>query len=352
MVVLGSTGSIGRAVLDVARRYALPVEVLVAGKNVELLRAQAAEFKPTKVLAATDGESAILDVIADAKSDLVINAIVGSPGLKPTLKALECSKKLAIANKESLVIAGKFIAEMPAARQIRPIDSEHFGLWYLLRGRDLASVKRLVITASGGALRDYAISEIANAPLKAVLRHPNWQMGAKITTDSATMVNKLFEILEARHLFGASQIDAFLERNSAIHALVEFRDGSIAAQFAPNDMRLTIAFAILGDVAEPFAGRVDLTALGAGRFEEIDEARYPVWRLKNLLLEKPELGAILNAANEAAVEAFLARKAPFGAIALTILAAFERFSAPPATIEEALALHDEVLRWAQKSLRY
>ena len=200
MILLGSTGSIGVNTLEVATKFSLHVEVLVAGKNIQLLNKQIAQHKPKVVVVAEQedvvhvehdnvysGQEAILRVIEDAQSNLVVNALVGFLGLAPTLKALECNKKVALANKESLVAAGAFID----TSKIQPIDSEHFGLWYLMQDRP---VSKMIITASGGAFRDWDITKLQNATLADTQKHPNWSMGQKITIDSATMVNKMFEL--------------------------------------------------------------------------------------------------------------------------------------------------------------
>ncbi|MDR2153236.1 MAG: 1-deoxy-D-xylulose-5-phosphate reductoisomerase [Helicobacteraceae bacterium] len=352
MIVLGSTGSIGCAALDVAARFNLPIETLVAGFNVDRLNEQIRRFKPRQVVLADRavaqkvdfpnaqyGKAAILDAIASSQSDLVVNALSGFAGLRPTLKALQCGKRLALANKESLACVGAFLD----TTRISPIDSEHFGVWYLnAAGDSRRLVKRIVLTASGGALRDCPIEEIERAPIERVLRHPNWSMGAKITIDSATMVNKLFELLEARWLFGANAIDAVIERSSIFHALIEFADGCVTAQAAPTDMRLAITYAILGELREPIAGEIDLISLPPIRFEPIDLKRYPAWAIKETLLNEPRLGAVLNAANEAAIARYRSGEISFGRISRMILEAFERFSSPPKTIDEAIALHEEV----------
>ena len=355
MILLGSTGSIGTAALDIARRFSLPVETLVAGNNAALLQQQIDEFSPKRVVTATAegaakirhprvryGEAAVLEAIEESQSPIVLNALVGFLGLKPTLKAIECGKKVALANKESLVAAGSFVD----VSQIHPVDSEHFGLWYLLGDR---AASRLVLTASGGALRDWPIERIEGAGLEAVLKHPNWAMGSKITIDSATMVNKLFEVLEARWLFGNCAIDAVIERQSIVHALVTFQDGCTTAQLSQADMRLPIAHALLERVDDPIAPAVDLLALAPLRFEPIDPQRYPAWQLKNPLLQTPQLGAVVNAANEAAMERYLAKEIAFGGMARLILAAFERFQTPPENLEAVFALDNEVRSWCQKA---
>ena len=355
MVLLGSTGSIGTATLSVAREFHLRVETLVAGRNTDQLNAQIAEFRPKRVVVA-DREAAakvnfdgvqygaerIVEAVRESESDLVVNALVGFAGLAPTAAALGCGKRLALANKESLVCAGAFVS----AERITPIDSEHFGVQYLISGTE-AKIARLIITASGGALRDTPIEAIENAGLTQVLKHPNWSMGAKITIDSATMINKLFEVLEARWLFGAHEIDALIERSSVIHAMIEFADGCIKAHACKNDMRLAIANAVCGVLSEPLAGRLELCDLAAIKFEPISAARYPAWQIKDALLQTPALGVVINAANDVAVARFRAGAISFGVIARTVLAAFERFSTPPKSLDEAIELHKEAEAWAR-----
>jgi 1-deoxy-D-xylulose-5-phosphate reductoisomerase len=357
MILLGSTGSIGVNTLEIARRFNIDVEVLVAGNNYKLLNSQIREFKPKFVVVKDKevakrinfkgimwGEEAILEVIERAKSELVVNALVGDVGLRPTLKALECNKKIALANKESLVNAGKFID----TSKITPIDSEHFGLWYLLRGKN--NFKKLFITASGGALRDWKIEDIKKARLKDVLNHPNWSMGVKITIDSATMVNKLFELLEAKWLFDTKEVDAFIETKSIIHALVEWEDGSTTAHISKTDMKLPIAFAILKRVEERILEPVNLLKVKSLEFREITEKRYPVWEIKDLLLEKSDLGVVVNTANEFAIEKFLKEEIGFLDISKTILKAVREFEDIKInSIEEIFDVKREVRKWCESN---
>jgi len=331
MILLGSTGSIGVNTLNIAREFGLNVDTLVAGKNYKLLNEQIKEFNPKRVVVqdkntaqkinfknVTYSEDAILRAIEESSSEVVVNALVGSAGIKPTLKTKELGKKLALANKESLVIAGKFID----TSDITPIDSEHFGLWYLHNDKKIHS---MTITASGGALRDFEINRIKNASLNDVLKHPNWSMGRKITIDSATMVNKLFEILEARWLFNCSKIDAIIETKSIIHSLINFSDGSSTAHIAYADMRLPIAFALLGKVEKQITEFVDLVKVGSLDFREIETKRYPVWQLKEKLLQKPEMGVVINSANEIATKKFINSEIKFGDISDIILKEFQRY---------------------------
>jgi 1-deoxy-D-xylulose-5-phosphate reductoisomerase len=332
MIILGSTGSIGVNTLNIAREFELEVETLVAGNNYKLLNKQIKEFKPKNVVVSNKniaqkidfknvkyGESAILDAIEESKSDLVINAIVGEAGLKPTLKTNECGKKLALANKESLVIAGKFVD----TSKLTPIDSEHFGLWYLLNNRP---IKRLNITASGGALRDYPIKKLHTATLDEVLNHPNWSMGMKITIDSATMVNKLFEVIEAKWLFGIDNIDAVIETSSTIHSFIDFVDGSTTAHIAYPDMRLPIAFAIMQEVKKEIVTHIDFNKLSQLEFREIDTQRYPIWQIKDEFIKNPDLGVVINTTNEIAINKFINKEINFGDISKMILKNVEKYN--------------------------
>ena len=349
MVLLGSTGSIGLNTLEICRRFHLPVEGLVAGNNLELLQEQIDEFQPELVAIADPdriheirhpriyaGEEGILRLLEESASPRVVNALVGYAGLAPTLKALELGRTLALANKESLVIAGAFLDRS----RIFPIDSEHFGLWYLLNGRPF---RRLVITASGGAFRDRTPEETRRAAYAEALHHPNWSMGDKITIDSASMVNKLFELLEARWLFGTEAVDAVIERRSIVHALVEFSDGSTTAHLADVDMKLPIAYALECPITEPVLEPVNLLGIGPIVFEEIDTERYPLWQLKEELLAHPRLGVVLNAANEAAMEGFRKGHYDFGTMADWILDAWQHFrDREPKSLGEVMKMDKEV----------
>ena len=312
MIVLGCTGSIGVNTLIIAKRFNLDIEVLVAGKNIKLLNKQLQEFNPTLVIVASKediskvnhknikaGQDAILEAIEQSNSNLVVNALVGFFGLKPTLKAIECKKQVALANKESLVVAGKFID----TSYITPIDSEHFGLWYLMDSTKKCD--SLMVTASGGSFRDYPIEKLKDVTVKEALNHPNWSMGNKITIDSATMTNKLFELIEARWLFDTRKCDAIIESKSIIHAMVNFTDGSTTAHLANANMQLPISYAIMGKVEEQVLEPVDLLKLQSLEFKKINKARYNIWELKDELLNNDNLGVVLNAVNEVAVERFL-----------------------------------------------
>jgi len=353
LILLGSTGSIGVNALLIAEQFGLSVDTLVAGRNIDLLNAQIAKHSPKRVIVMRDedrdsvhhhdvraGEAAILQAIEESSSMHVVNALVGFVGFRPTLKALECGKKVALANKESLVVGGAFVD----TSTIVPIDSEHFGLWYLNQSQ--RPVRRMVVTASGGAFRDWPLEDLRNATLEDALKHPNWSMGRKITIDSASMMNKLFELLEARWLFGEGEYDALIETRSLIHALIDYTDGSTTAHFAYADMRLPIAYALMGRVDTPIVDRIDLTRVGSLEFRSIKTERYPVWEIKDDLLRNPERGVIVNAANEAAIERFIRGEIRFVDIAKSILKSYETFTHAPASVEEIFEIDTEVRAYA------
>jgi len=354
LILLGSTGSIGVNTLEMAKKFSLSVEVLVAGNNIKLLNKQIKEHNPKIVVIADKadvskvnhknvfyGQDAILRVIEDSSSELVVNALVGFLGLPPTLTALKYGKRVALANKESLVACGAFIE----SSKIQPIDSEHFGLWYLMQNRP---VEKMIITASGGAFRDWEIKRLQNATLADTQKHPNWSMGQKITIDSATMMNKMFELLEARWLFGEGRYDAIIETKSLIHALIDFKDGSTTAHFANASMQLPIAFALNAKMEENILPHVDLLKVGSLEFRQITTDRYPIWQIKEELLKNPARGTVINAANEVAIEKFIAREIGFMDIAKNIIKAYEKFDAVPKSVDEVFALDEEVRRYIKK----
>jgi 1-deoxy-D-xylulose-5-phosphate reductoisomerase len=357
VIVLGCTGSIGVNTLEIAKKFGLNVDVLVAGNNIALLNRQIETHRPSVVVVGENsdpmkvnhhnvlqGEAAILEMIEASNSELVVNALVGFIGLRPTLKAIETGKRVALANKESLVAGGAFID----TTMIQPIDSEHFGLWYL--NNTERPIERMLITASGGAFRDWPIEKIRNATLEDALNHPNWAMGQKITIDSASMMNKMFELLEARWLFGEGNYDAIIETRSLIHALIDYKDGSTTAHFAKANMQLPIAYAVNGSVDEAVLKPVNLLEVGSLEFREITPERYPVWEIKDELLKHPERGVVVNAANEAAIEHFVLGNIGFMDISKTIIDAFERFDSTPKSIDDVFALDAEVRTYYRRNL--
>ena len=233
-------------------------------------------------------------------------------------------KKFALANKESLVAAGKFIDQ----KNLRPIDSEHFGLWYLLQDKKIDS---MMITASGGSFRDYPLNDLKNVSIKEALSHPNWSMGNKITIDSATMTNKMFELMEAAWLFDIRKLDAIIETKSLIHAFINFKDGSTTAHIANASMQLPIAYAILGSCDEEILKPVDLVQVANLEFRKIETSRYPIWEIKDEIVNNLDLGVVLNAANEVAVAKFLNSQIGFLDISKISLNAINKFNNVKAT---------------------
>ena len=349
MIVLGSTGSIGVNTLNIAREFNLDIEILVAGNNIDLLNKQIAEFNPTKVVIANKkdlknvlhdnvsyGEESILEAIYGSNSSLVVNALVGFAGLRPTIESIKLNKKVALANKESLVVAGMFID----TSKIVPIDSEHFGLKYLLNDK---KVDKMIITASGGSFRDTPLNQLAYMSPKEALNHPNWSMGKKITIDSATMTNKLFELLEAKWLFDIDNLDAIIESKSIIHALIDFIDGSTTLHVANTDMRLPIAYAILDQVDRQILKPIDLLKVKELNFQKITSERYPIWNIKDDILKNPHLGVIINAANEVAIKKFLNRQIGFLDISKIVLECYDRFyNFLPKNLDDIFEIDKEV----------
>lgn len=368
MILLGSTGSIGRNALCVAKAFNIPVETLVAGYNIKLLNHQIQMFSPRFVVVAEQslvddvqgdhleavfvGKEGILKAILESHSSFLLNALSGFLGFEPTFYAMSLNKTIALANKESLVVGGTWLE----CQKIIPVDSEHFSLWFLQNENQ--AIRELVLTASGGALRDIPINLLQFQKAKDTLRHPNWAMGQKITIDSATMANKLFEVLEAHWLFGAKHINAFIERNSLIHALIGFYDGSFSAHVAKNDMRLPIAYALLGKDAfkhehqqcAPLFEPLQLSALPAFKFEEINLSRYPLWKLKQQLLQNPQLGVVVNAANEVAVWAYLKDMIPFTKIASIVFDSLNKFSSLSFSLDLIPEIDKNVRLFAKQAL--
>lgn len=337
IAVLGSTGSIGTQTLDVVRHHPDRFEVvaLAAGSRIDLLVEQALEFQPKGVAVADEslaeearrrlpesiavwgGEAGLIEAAAGEETDTVVSAIVGIAGLKPTLAAVRAGIPVALANKESLVAAGHLVMAAAAAKGVPvvPVDSEHSALFQCLNGESMKTVDKLVLTASGGAFRDRRREELADVTPAEALRHPNWNMGAKVTVDSATLANKGLEVMEARWLFDVSydKIDVLLHDESVIHSMVQFADGSVMAQLGTPDMRLPIQYALTWpERLDSPASRLDLAAIGSLRFRRADFDRFPMLRLA---YEAGRAGgtlpAVFNAANEMAVQLFMQERIAF-----------------------------------------
>ena len=343
IAILGSTGSIGTQTLDVARAHTdkLTVEVLTAGHNAKLLIEQAREFKPNAVVIADEtkyaevrealadldikvwtGSKAIEDVVQMSTVDTVVTAMVGYVGLSSTIKAIEAGKNIALANKETLVVAGELITELVAKHKVKvtPVDSEHSAIFQCLVGEP--EVEKLIITASGGPFRTKSIDELRTVTPQQALKHPNWNMGAKITIDSASMMNKGLEVIEAHWLFGIpyEQIEVTVHPQSIIHSMVQFIDGSVKAQMGLPDMRLPIQYALSYPDRWPSDfGRIDFKNQQPLTFEAPDLEKFRCLALAYEALGKGgNMPAIMNAANEVAVAAFLKERIGFLDIAATI----------------------------------
>jgi 1-deoxy-D-xylulose-5-phosphate reductoisomerase len=326
-VILGSTGSIGTQALDVIARHPdeYRVVALAAGRNAELLAEQAQRFGVPTDLACAGADDATLAALAShPDADVVLNAVVGFAGLPATLAALEAGKRLALANKESLIAAGPVVAKARAAGggEIVPVDSEHSAVWQCLRSGRASEVARIVLTASGGPFRGRTLAELADVSPDAALAHPTWTMGAKITIDSSTLMNKGLEVIEAHELFGVGfdRIDVVVHPQSVVHGMVEFTDGATIAQLSMPDMRLPIGLALGAParLGEPF-GAIDWQTLGTLTFEPPDRATFRCLDLAYLAGRAGGTApAVLSAANEVAVEAFLARAIGWTGIAAIV----------------------------------
>ena len=342
LVILGSTGSIGAQALDVVRRNQDRFEVvgLAAAQSHELLVGQIREFLPPVVAVTDEGAAAELrealsglrrvEVIAgtdaaerlarDSDADMVLNAMVGAVGLGPTLATLQSGKMLALANKESLIVGGELVMDLVKGEPDRlvPVDSEHAALAQCLRGERREDLRRVIITASGGPFRGWQRDELARASVKEALEHPTWKMGPKITIDSATLMNKGFEVIEAHYLFGLDyeRIAVVVHPESLVHGIAEFLDGSLIAQIAAPDLRLPIQQALaFPDRLRTGIEPLDLTQVGSLTFESLDRDAFPA---VDLAYTAGRLGAtfpaVMNAANEVAVTAFLEGRIPLTAI--------------------------------------
>lgn len=338
--VLGSTGSIGRQSLAAAAHLGIPVSAIAAGRDIERLERQARQLRPrlaavfderaakalrialadtaTRVISGMEG---LLECAAAPESDCVVTAVSGSVGLQPTLAAIDCGKRIALANKETLVCAGSLVMARAAERgaEIVPVDSEHSAIFQSLGGRlRHGALRRILLTASGGPFRGLTRAETYYKTPAEAVAHPNWSMGAKISVDSATMMNKGLEFIEAMHLFGASpdQITVLIHPQSIVHSGVEFCDGSVVAQLGVADMELPIQYALTYPERAPsLASPLDLFAAGDLHFEAPDMENTPCLALAIAAARRGgSAPCILSAANEAAVGLFLAEKLPFGKI--------------------------------------
>jgi 1-deoxy-D-xylulose-5-phosphate reductoisomerase len=371
--LLGSTGSIGVSTLDVVGAHPdqFAVTALAAGRNITLMKRQIERFRP-RLAAMIDeehagelrrllGPASVTDVLsgpegyretaAAADADMVVSAMVGAAGLLPTLDAIEAGKDIALANKETLVMAGHVVLRKASERGVKiiPVDSEHSAIFQCLQGNRREDVRRIILTASGGPFLHASMEELAKVTIAQALRHPNWTMGKKITIDSATMMNKGLEVIEAGWLFGLSgeAIDVLIHPQSIVHSLVEYRDGSVIAQMGVPDMRLPIAYALsYPNRLNRDEETLDLRKVGTLTFLHPDPVRFPALRLA---YEAAKTGgtmpAVLNGANESAVTAFIAEQIRFDRIVTVVQEVLSRHRGQADPGIDAILAAD---RWARE----
>ena len=373
IVILGSTGSIGSSTLDVVSRFPDRFQIvgLAAGSNDQILEDQIRKFQP-KVVALScpdaakrlrarvgnvqvevlEGEPGLCEVARFPQCDLVISAIVGGAGLKPTLSAIQAGRQVALANKEPMVMAGQLMQQEAHKHGVTifPIDSEHSAIFQSMEGHRKVDIRRVVLTASGGPFWDWPATDFEDITPEQALKHPNWKMGAKITTDSATLMNKGLEVIEARWLFDlpASQIDVVIHRESIIHSLVEYCDGSVISQLGHPDMRTPISYAMNYPERVPLhPPLLDLGKIGKLTFFPPDTEKFPCLQLAyDALAGGAGLPATLNAANEVAVHAFLNNQIAFLDIPKVIEETMTAYCPTPlATIEDVL----DIDQWARRT---
>lgn len=346
LIILGSTGSIGTQALQVARREGYRVTALAAGRNIELLEQQIREFKPALAavfdekaanelkIRVADTETKVLEGVegvceaAQSRGDIVLNAIVGIAGLRPTLAAIDAGKDIALANKETLVTGGEIVNRRAREKGVKilPVDSEHSAIFQSLQGAPEGSLRKILLTASGGPFYGKKRDELQNVTVEQALKHPNWSMGAKITIDSATLMNKGLEVIEAVHLFGVSAdgIEVLVHRQSIVHSGVELNDGAVIAQLGTPDMKLPIQYALTYPERSHAFERLSLADIGTLTFERPDTETF---RCLPLCMEAIRRGGLyptaVNGANEAAVALFLKGKITFLQIAQLVEEALE-----------------------------
>ena len=376
IAVLGSTGSIGTQTLDVCRRLGYEIVALAAGSNAELLEKQAREFSPKLVAAADEnaarrlsialsgtgitvlgGEQAVLEAAA-AECDIVLNAVTGIAGLRPTIAAVEAGNDIALANKETLVAGGRRVMDYAAEHGVKilPVDSEHSAIFQCLQAKgDYARIKKLILTASGGPFFGKTAAELENMRPEDALHHPTWSMGKKVTIDSASMANKGLEIIEAAHLFDVEQnnIDVVIHRESIVHSLVQFTDNSVLAQLGVPDMRTPIQYALTWPERESeAAAELDLANVGTLHFYRQDEEAFPSTGLARYALDKGGTAtAAFNAADEIAVAAFLDGKIKFTDIPKIIEKTIEKEFAKGNSFEEVFYTDSEARKFASALVR-
>ena len=380
IAILGSTGSIGTQTLDVVRQHpdAFSIYALTAHRNIDLLIQQALEFNPVVVCIADErlyqplrdalsdlpirvmaGERAIAEMVTMPAIDVVVAAMVGYAGLRPTIEAIKAKKTIALANKETLVVAGEIICRLAQRHKVSilPVDSEHSAIFQSLVGEEVQSIEKLLLTASGGPFRTFTYEQMQHVTAAQALKHPNWEMGAKITIDSASMMNKGFEVIEARWLFDipVEKIQVLVHPQSVVHSAVQFVDGSVKAQLGTPDMRMPIQYALTYPHRWPSdVPRLDLFSTNQLTFEEPDLQRFPNLRLAYEAMKKGgNMPCILNAANEVVNLAFREEKCGFLQMSDVIAKTMERtaFIAEP-TYEDYVLTDTEARKIATETLKH
>ncbi len=369
--LLGSTGSIGTSTLDVVRKNpeTLKVVAMACGRNIDLAAQQIREFRPELVSVGREedipilkkninhgceilsGEAGAVGVATFPASEIVMSAIVGAAGLKPTYAAITAKKDIALANKETMVVAGEFMNAAAKAHGVRilPFDSEHSAIFQCLAGGNRSEIRRLILTASGGPFLNKPIEDFIDITVDEALKHPNWSMGAKITIDSATLMNKGLELIEARWLFDvpAEKLAVHVHPQSIVHSMVEFHDGSVMAQLGIPDMRVPIAYALSFPSRLPNnLPSLNLIKVGTLSFMEPDEEKFRCLSLAKQVLQRcGTLPAVLNAANEIAVQKFLEKKIPFLQISRVVEETLQAHQVEtPRSIEQIV----EIDQWARR----
>ncbi|WP_170548772.1 1-deoxy-D-xylulose-5-phosphate reductoisomerase [Ruegeria atlantica] len=380
--IFGATGSVGQNTIDLIDRNpsAYDVVALTGGANIEKLADDARRLQADLAVTAHEdqledlraalsgsgveaaaGQVALTEAAA-RPADWVMSAIVGAAGLPPGLEALKQGATLALANKETLVCAGPLVLETARKHNARllPVDSEHSAVFQALVGEDMDAVERIIITASGGAFRDWPLSDLVNATVEQASSHPNWDMGQRITIDSASMFNKALEVIETREFFGVSpdQIEVLVHPESIVHSLVGFNDGAVMAHMGAPDMRHAIGYALhWPDRRKLPVERLNLAKLGQLRFQDPDETRYPALRLARNVMQRGGLsGAVFNAAKERALDLFIARRVSFPEMAQIVESVLDRFETSDGLLDASLTL-DNVLqtdhlarKWAEEAV--
>ncbi len=377
--ILGATGSVGQQALDVVRSRGYGVDLLSANRDVAAMEAAAREFKPRTVamadeaaagelkvrLSDTDirvysGEDGLISAIYETDADTVINSILGGAGLRPTLATIDAGKRLALANKESLVIAGDIVMSRAKEKgvEIIPVDSEHSAIFQSLKSGKGSEIQSIILTASGGPFYGYSRERLAEVTLADTLAHPTWKMGKKITVDSATLMNKGFELIEAVHLFSVSpeQVRVTIHRESILHSAIEYIDNTVIGELSVPDMRMCVQYAVdYPERAPSKSKRLDLISLGSLTFAEPDREAFPLLALAARAISLGgAMPAVMNAADEVAVSAFLEGKIGFTDISDTVISVFERLSHHKDTreLDGILAADKEAREITEKLIKF